>query len=178
VSDRLPAARHETVNAALDALDNIDWPWWARPLRRREHPLRLRIAGWAARAAEHTTRGLCAEAIGDLGDPAWREALAAAQQAVLGAGGDALGGGWWARLPPFSGIVPGGGCAKCGQGVAASVKHERIQVRAAGRVLAGVRAECLARRCSGCGFEWRERCADAREPEPADEATRNHDEKD
>lgn len=160
----LPEPHEEALGAALIAMRHARLPWYARMALRRHGKAESAIARETARRVEHRTRLLCAREIDTLDDPAWAEAIGTAKQLILAKPAGGLLDEWWKRLPAFSGATPETPCRKCGAtGYGAAASFVRHLVRPAGCDSPAVFGELLVRTCGRCGFEWRERCADAQD---------------
>lgn len=156
MTSTLPEPSEETLGAALIAIRHARLPWYVRLVLREDSQARRAIARKTARRVEHRTRLLVAREIDTLDDPAWAEAISTVKQLILAKPAGSLVDRWWERLPAYSGAFAAA-CAKCDHRNGTRDRHTVLPT------LFGPSPEFLARSCSHCGFEWRERCADSPE---------------
>jgi hypothetical protein len=139
----------EALGAALIAIDRARLPWHLRWLLREGGKHRSALAREVARRVEGTVGAREREETTARINASWENALAWQADAE-------------AELPPFSGSTAAT-CPKCAHRNGTKDRHHAA-------LPAGALPEFLSRACRACGFEWRERCADAPKPQNGPES--------
>lgn len=149
MTSHLPQPSDEAVFAAQHAIRRVvdQAPWYARLVLRERSPLRTALALETARRVEYRVTGRLRE-----------ETTAAINQTWI----DAIEGAKADPPPQHSGVIVT--CAKCGR-TAVTRDRYRQPKSPADPVM-----PFLDRACGHCGFEWRERCADAKPQNGAQDA--------